>query len=112
MKLLIVEDNLEMRRLIRQIVRKTGNTIFECGDGKCALISYREHSPDWVLMDIEMPGMDGIAATREIIAAYPLARIAIVTDHDNPNLRDAAREAGAARYIVKENLLELRTLAA
>lgn len=112
MKLLIVEDNLEMRRLIGQIVRKTGDTIFECSDGNCAVKAYREHSPDWVLMDIEMPGMDGIAATREIIAAYPLARIAIVTDHDNANLRDAARDAGAARYIVKGNLLELRTLAA
>jgi CheY-like chemotaxis protein len=55
MRLLIVEDNLEMRRLIVHVVRKLSDAIFECEDGAEALSAYREHLPDWVLMDIEMP---------------------------------------------------------
>jgi DNA-binding NarL/FixJ family response regulator len=112
MKLLIVEDNTEMRRLIIQIVRKSSDAIFECADGAGALTAYREHYPDWVLMDIEMPQTDGISATRQIIAAFPSAKIVIVTDYDSANLREAALEAGACEYIVKENLVELRRLLA
>jgi DNA-binding NarL/FixJ family response regulator len=48
--------------------------------------------------------MDGITATRQIIAAYPQARILLVTSYDDDNLRRAGREAGACGYIVKENL--------
>lgn len=112
MKLLIVENNTEMRRLIAQIVRKLSDAIFECNDGAQALTAYREHLPDWVLMDIEMPETDGISATRQIIAAFPNAKIAIVTEFDSANLREAATEAGACEYIVKENLIELRRLLA
>ena len=110
MTLLIVENNLEMRRLIVQIVRKLSDAIFECEDGAEALTAYRRHNPDWVLMDIEMPQTDGISATQQIIAAFPNAKIAIVTDYDNANLREAAVAAGASEYIVKENLIELRRL--
>ncbi len=101
-----------MRRLIKQILRKLSDAIFECEDGAQALSAYREHRPDWVLMDIEMPQTDGISATREITRVFPEAKIAIVTDHDNPNLREAASKAGACEYIVKENLIDLRRLLA
>lgn len=112
MKFLIVENNTQMRRLIAQIVGKSSDVVFECEDGAAALAAYREHLPDWVLMDIEMPQTDGISATRQIIAAFPEAKIAIVTDYDHANLREAATEAGACEYIVKENLTELRRLLA
>lgn len=112
MRLLIVEDNLEMRRLIVHVVRKLSDAIFECEDGAQALSAYREHQPDWVLMDIEMPQTDGISATREITSTFPKAKVAIVTDHDSASLREAAAEAGACEYIVKENLIELRRLLA
>ena len=71
MKLLIVDDNAEMRRLITRLVGDLAETINECSDGAQALIAYREQQPDWVLMDIKMPGLDGSAATRQIIAAFP-----------------------------------------
>src|SRR4051812_35002554 len=101
MKLLIVEDNREMRRLIKQIAQKWSDEVFECEDGAQALAAYHKHQPDWVLMDIEMPESDGISATRKIISAFPEARIAIVTDYDTAALREAAAEAGAREYIVK-----------
>lgn len=110
MKLLIVEDNSEICRLIVKIVQELSDSIFECRDGARALTAYRKHLPDWVLMDINVGSVDGIAATRQIVASFPDARIAIVTDYDDDNLRRAAREAGAREYILKENLIDLRSL--
>lgn len=110
MKLLIVEDNTEMRRLIKTLVGKMAEAIYECGDGREAVAGYAAHRPDFVLMDIEMGGTDGIRATREIVNSFPEARIIIVTNHDDDNYREAARAAGACGYVVKQNLHELRRL--
>ncbi|MGH9845623.1 MAG: response regulator transcription factor [Blastocatellia bacterium] len=110
MKLLIVEDNLPIRRLIRRLVGDLADEIGECGDGVEAEALYAELLPDWVLMDIEMPRVNGIAATRRIKAAFPEARIVIVTNYDDAALRAAALAAGACGYVLKENLLELRQL--
>lgn len=84
--------------------------IGECGDGAEALATYACLRPDWVLMDIKMPQTDGIEATRLIKADWPEANIIIVTDYDDPKLREAARLAGACEYVVKEDLLVLRRL--
>ena len=110
MTLLIVEDNPAVRRLVRQLVADLADEIGECGDGAEAEARYAELQPDWVLMDIEMPRVDGIAATRRIKAAFPDARILIVTNYGDAALRAAALAAGACGYVLKENLLELRRL--
>jgi two-component system, NarL family, response regulator LiaR len=107
MKLLIVEDNEQMRCLIRSLVSSFATTVCECGDGSAALEVYRRESPDCVLMDIKMAPIDGIAATSQITTAFPEACVIIVTDYDDAELREAARAAGACEYIVKENLLDL-----
>lgn len=101
-----------MRRLIIHFVRNQAEEIFECRNGAEALPAYRKYLPDWVLMDIEMPEIDGISATRQIIADYPEARVVIVTDHDSAILREAAAKAGARKYINKKSLIELRLLLA
>ena len=77
MKLLIVEDNRQMRELLKSILTNLAETIYECADGSAALDSYRQHRPDCVLMDIKMDHVDGIDATRQIIDAFPTARIVI-----------------------------------
>ena len=104
MKILIVDDHQGMRELMRSYLPPAFDEIYECEDGIDAIDCYREHLPDWVLMDWKMKRMDGITATRQIIAAYPQARILLVTSYDDDNLRRAGREAGACGYIVKENL--------
>jgi DNA-binding NarL/FixJ family response regulator len=109
MRLLIVEDNANVRRLIRSIVKGIAE-IAECDDGAQALAAYRQSRPDWVLMDIKMAAVNGIQAAREIKAAFPEARIVMVTNYDDAELREAARNAGASRYLLKENLLEIRRL--
>jgi two-component system response regulator YesN len=109
MLLLIVEDNANMRRLIRNIVKGIAE-IAECEDGAIALAAYRQNRPDWVLMDIKMAEVNGIQAAREIKAAFPEARIVMVTNYDDAELREAAHLAGACQYVLKEHLLEIRRL--
>lgn len=109
MVLLIVDDNAQMRRQLRKMIGSESDKIYECSDGSEALAAYQRHRPDWVLMDIEMARLDGISATREIVAFEPLARIVIVTQHDEPSLRAAARTAGAVAYLLKDDLLAIRS---
>lgn len=110
MKLLIVEDNAQMRRMIRQAVSGVGAEISECKDAETACALYGLILPDFVLMDIEMGAVNGIVATRRIRADYPDARIVIVTSYNDVQLREAARVAGACGYVLKENLFELYQL--
>ena len=110
MNLLIVEDNDEMRGMIVKLLCGLAEHTYECRDGTEALPAYTRHRPEWVLMDVKMKEMDGISATRQIKASYPDANIMIVTDYDDPDLREAARSAGASEYVTKENLLEARRI--
>jgi DNA-binding NarL/FixJ family response regulator len=107
MTVLIVEDNSGVRSLLRRALQGTASQIWECSDGEDALQSYAEYRPDIVLMDIRMPRMDGLAATRLIRQSYPAARIVMVSDYDDEDLRQAASTAGASGYTLKQDLSEL-----
>jgi CheY-like chemotaxis protein len=107
MKLLIVEDNAGIRRILRRILVDTASTIWECADGSEALAAYEEHRPDVVLMDIRMPGGDGLTATRQICGYDPLARIIVVTDYQDEDMRAAALDAGALEYVLKHEIAGL-----
>jgi CheY-like chemotaxis protein len=113
MKILIVEDNPQMRQLIRSFVEDLAEEIVECGDGEEAVAAYAAHQfggDDRVLMDLRMPRLGGLEATERLRAAFPEARIVIVTQYDDPHWRAAARQAGACGYVLKGNLLDLRLL--
>lgn len=110
MEILIIDDNAGMRRLMRTLVGDLAVAIHECEDGTQALAAYLQYRPGCVLMDIKMPGLDGIAACRQIKAADPAARIIFVTDYDDAWLRAAAGQAGGSAYVIKERLLDLRAL--
>ena len=108
--LLIVDDDARMRRLIRSIVSDLVHSITECGDGAEAEACYTECHPDWVLMDLMMPRMNGLEATRRILFLNPGAKIVMVTGRDSQSLREAADSAGVCAFVSKENLLDLRQL--
>jgi|ERR1700722_8374234 len=110
MTILIVEDNPAVRRLLRAAVAGIATEICECEDGVEALAAYTAHRPQVVLMDIRMPMMDGLAATKQIRQVHPSARVVIVTDYDDVELQIAAYEAGACGYVLKDNLLDLERL--
>lgn len=99
-----------MRRLIKGILAALAAEIVESSDGAEALVLYTRHHPDFVLMDIQMEVVDGIAATRQIKSVDPGARVIMVTQYDQPDLREAAAKAGACGFVVKDNLLELLPL--
>ena len=108
--LLIVDDDARMRSLIRSIVADLADAITECGDGEEAETFFAEHQPDWVLMDLVMPRVNGLEATRRILGTNPAAKIVMVTGQDGPGLCDAALSAGACAFVSKENLSDLRQL--
>ena len=93
--------------MIWRILQGLADEICECDNGAEVCALYAAQQPDWVLMDIELPGQDGINATRQLKAAWPEANILIVTSYDEPALRQAAQEAGACGYVLKTNLLDL-----
>lgn len=107
MKILIVEDNPNVRRLIRRATSDIAEETVEREDGADALEAYEAHRPDVVLMDVKMPRMDGLTATRLLLENHPEAKIIIVTDYDDDVLRSAAQEAGACAFALKNNLTEL-----
>lgn len=107
-KILIVDDHCDMRQMMKFYLRDYNAEFVECCDGCDALDAYREFQPDWVLMDWEMKKTDGLTASREIIKNFPAARIIIVTQHDDNEMRAEALEAGARSFVLKDDLLALR----
>ncbi len=99
-----------MRELLASIVASVADETAMCGDGEEAMAAYVAHRPDWVLMDLQMPRVGGLEATRRICAAFPSARIVVVTQHDDAHYRAAARAAGACGYVLKDNLIDLLTI--
>ena len=112
MKILIVEDNSEMRRVLNSYIRPLCRTVYECADGCEAFEFYRRYKPDWVLMDWQMEKMDGIAATEQIVKKYPDAHICMVTSFDDEDLKKEAVKAGACNFVLKDDLLSLRRILA
>lgn len=96
--------------MIRSLVADFDRDVCECEDGADAFAAFEAHRPDWVLMDLAMRRMNGLDATRRIVDAFPDAKIVIVTNHDDDELRRKARDAGARAYVVKDNLINLPSL--
>ena len=106
MNLLIVDDNPVVRELVRRLVQADPemNVVAEAGDGEEAVRLAHELSPDVVLMDLSMPRLDGIQATRRIKADRPQAKVVILTVHADEAYRQAALASGADGFLSKKTL--------
>ena len=104
-RILIVDDRPALRGGLRSLLssHQDFDIIGEAGDGLEAIDSVNRLHPDLVLMDITMPRMDGIAATREIKKKWPETKILVFTIHNSPEYQTAALEAGANGYILKDS---------
>jgi CheY-like chemotaxis protein len=109
---MIVDDNAEMRTLIRSFLKGVAQEFVECASGEEAIARFATERPDWTLMDIVMPRMDGLAVTRRIRSQFPQARILVMTQHDNSMVRDLASKAGATGFLAKEELTRLESIIA
>lgn len=103
-RLLLVDDQDFMRMGLRAVLSRRGDmeVVGEAADGEEGVRLCRELNPDLVLMDIEMPGLDGIEATRRIKAEMPSTSILVLTAHSSPEYLLEAVAAGAAGYLRKE----------
>jgi CheY-like chemotaxis protein len=110
MKILVVEDSAEVRRLIKSLMAEIADELYECSDGAEAVEIFIKHRPDWTLMDVYMKGTDGLAATRAIKEIDPQAKVVIVTNHTDKRTRHAASDAGADAFFGKDDLLALISL--
>ncbi len=110
MTLLIVDDNASVRKMIRQLLNPLFELIDECEDGSAAVTAYEAGQYDIVIMDIQMPILDGIEATEAIISNHQDARIFLITAHDNPEYRRRAASSGAMAFCMKDDIVALHTL--
>ena len=102
-RVLIVDDHAILRDGLRSLLdRQNGITVVgEAGNGQEALERIGELQPAIVLMDVAMPVMDGLKATRLIKETHPEIRVLILTQHDNPEYVQPLLEAGASGYVLK-----------
>ena len=104
MNILIADDNSEMRSFIAEVITDIAATVYEAADGPEAVASARWCKPDLILMDIRMPGFDGLEATRRILKEDPSLKVVIVTECDSREYRRDARESGCLAYVLKDDL--------
>ena len=112
---LLVDDSKFMRGVLSKILKETHEVVGEAGTGVEAIKCYNELKPELVLMDVVMPEMDGIEATKEITSQHPTANVIMCTSMGQEEKVKKSIEAGAKGYIVKpfqgaEVLKEIQTV--
>ncbi len=102
-RVVLADDHDLVRTCIRALLASHGiDVIAEAGDGRSLLRDVREHRPDVALVDVSMPLLDGIEATRRIAKLSSETRVVILTMHPDVHLARRARSAGAWGYVVKD----------
>jgi DNA-binding NarL/FixJ family response regulator len=109
MKIFLVEDHHIMRRGLASLLTTEHDVqiIGEVASGEDALSSLNsENLPDIIIMDVSLPGMNGIEATMKIKKKYPRVNILILSMFNNPTLVHQAMQAGASGYLLKKSMVE------
>jgi DNA-binding NarL/FixJ family response regulator len=102
LRVLLVEDNTPLRSSLRELLEDEGfEVVGEADDGEEGVRAAGELAPDVVLMDLKMPRMDGIEATKQIKLVAPQARVLIMSAYLDDTLERWAREAGAFAFVGK-----------
>jgi DNA-binding NarL/FixJ family response regulator len=102
-RVLLVDDDDLMRAGLRAVLRSDPGVevVGEAATGRTAVSATRLHRPDVVLMDVRMPDLDGIAATREVLAVSPDVRVVILTTFEQDDYIFGALSAGASGFLLK-----------
>ena len=102
-RILVVEDQEDNRQILRDLLANAGYEMIEAEDGEQAVAAANEHRPDLILMDIQLPELDGYEATRRIKAnpALNAIPIIVVTSYALSGDEEKARAAGCDGYVAK-----------
>ena len=106
MRLLIVDDHEVVRRGVRALLLEHADyeVCGEAVDGQDALDKARELKPDLIVMDVSMPRLNGLEATRQVRSILPDCEVLILSQHENPEMARQALKAGARGYVVKSSI--------
>ncbi|HHY36291.1 MAG TPA: response regulator [Firmicutes bacterium] len=108
-KLLVVDDEPGIRRLLEEVFRDDRYQVVAAASGKEALAKWKEWEPDLVLLDMKMPGMDGLEVLRRMAGKYSRVPVIIMTAYGELRIVDEALNLGARGYVTKPfDVLELR----
>lgn len=105
LRVLPAEDHVTVREGLRRLVDEQGDmeVVAEAGDGREAARLAQELVPDVAVMDVSMPGWDGLKATRELSGACPQVRVLALTRHEDPGFIAEMLKAGAKGYVLKQS---------
>jgi two-component system response regulator DegU len=104
LSVILVDDHTMLRQGIRRALESEGiKVVAEASDGAEAIRLALEHKPDVVLMDVSMPGMDGVEAARRLVEADGRQRVVMLTMHIDRDVIDRAIRAGAVGYLTKDS---------
>lgn len=103
-RILLVDDHAILRAGLRALLANYSDleVVGEAGDGADAVIRVNELKPDVVVMDVAMPGMNGLSATRQIVQDHPQTKILILTQYSNKEYVLPLLKAGAGGYVLKQ----------
>jgi DNA-binding NarL/FixJ family response regulator len=101
---LLVDDHAVVRQGLRGLLEAEGDiaVVGEAENGREAVVLTKKHLPDVVLMDLAMPGMNGLEATRQIVRNVPSAKVLVLTSYGDDDYVTQLMEAGATGYLVKQ----------
>jgi DNA-binding NarL/FixJ family response regulator len=112
-RILLADDHSSFRHMLRVFLELNPNleVCGEAADGLEAVVRTTELHPDIVLMDLNMPNLNGIEATRRIRSVSPSTRILILTFHELSSLQEIAQNSGAQGYVLKSEPFDVLTKA-
>ncbi|MBM0065821.1 response regulator [Alkalicoccobacillus gibsonii] len=100
-KLLVVDDQYGIRVLLNEILQKDGYAVYQAANGVQALSIVKEENPELILLDMKIPGMDGLEILRRIKVTHPDIKVIMMTAYGELNLINEAIELGAVSYFSK-----------
>ena len=102
-RVVLAEDHARIAEQLRALLEPEFEVVATVADGYALLQAVDDARPDVVVTDIMMPGLDGIAATAELLARHPNTRVILVTVHDDPELAERGYASGALAYVSKHS---------
>ena len=110
MTVLLVDDHHGIRELEKSIFSSLFDTFYESSSGEDAITIYKTYKPDWVLMDYKMRGISGIEAAKKIKENDVDAKIIMVSQFEDGDLKKKAFDVGVFAYVSKEKLSTIKNI--